>query len=115
MLASRPLPPPRARPCRASGHPCTRRQGEEADNFYVIEAGRFEATKLPSGGLDGPAVRVATYEARGSFGEMALMYNCPRAASVTGEPGPPRAARVWELGREREGAAEGRERPRPAG
>ncbi|KAL4421376.1 hypothetical protein ABPG75_010667 [Micractinium tetrahymenae] len=64
------------------------RQGEEADNFYVIEAGRFEATKLPASDnsgapASGPPVRVATYEGCGSFGELALMYNCPRAATVT--------------------------------
>lgn len=56
----------------------------------MVEAGRFEAAKVPSaehgGAASGPAVRVATYEGCGSFGEMALMYNCPRAASVTGEP-----------------------------
>ncbi|PSC76791.1 cAMP-dependent kinase regulatory subunit [Micractinium conductrix] len=51
------------------------REGEEADNFYVIESGRFEATKG-----DAP---VFTYEGQGSFGELALMYNCPRAATVT--------------------------------
>ena len=58
---------------------CDRREGEEADNFYVIESGRFEATKG-----DAP---VFTYEGQGSFGELALMYNCPRAATVTGERG----------------------------
>lgn len=52
------------------------REGEEGDNFYVVEQGSFEASV---GGA-----RVASYEGRGSFGELALMYNCPRAATVTG-------------------------------
>lgn len=52
------------------------REGEEGDNFYVVDSGRFAASR---GGT--PA---ATYEGQGSFGELALMYNCPRAATVTG-------------------------------
>ena len=50
------------------------REGEEGDNFYVIEAGDFVAVK---GGR-----QVFRYEGSGSFGELALMYNCPRAATV---------------------------------
>jgi CRP-like cAMP-binding protein len=64
-----------------------RREGEEADNFYVIESGTFAATKAAggeSGGADGSVEWVATYEGHGAFGELALMYNCPRAATVTG-------------------------------
>ena len=55
------------------------RQGEEGDSLYVVESGRFRATK------DG--AEVATYDGAGAFGELALMYNCPRAATVTGERG----------------------------
>lgn len=42
----------------------------------MVESGRFRATK---GGA-----QVAAYDGAGSFGELALMYNCPRAATVTG-------------------------------
>eukprot|EP00053_Salpingoeca_punica_P010068 m.90606 g.90606 ORF g.90606 m.90606 type:complete len:345 (+) comp15272_c0_seq2:409-1443(+) len=49
-------------------------QGADGDNFYVVESGIYEAfvhEKL-----------VATYNNSGSFGELALMYNCPRAATI---------------------------------
>ena len=50
------------------------KEGDEGDNFYVIESGVFEATKGERS--------LFTYEGKGSFGELALMYNCPRAATV---------------------------------
>eukprot|EP01025_Chloroclados_australasicus_P006114 TRINITY_DN12000_c0_g1_i1.p2 TRINITY_DN12000_c0_g1~~TRINITY_DN12000_c0_g1_i1.p2 ORF type:complete len:335 (-),score=42.89 TRINITY_DN12000_c0_g1_i1:449-1453(-) len=52
-------------------------EGEDGDNFYVIEHGIFHAIK---GGA-----KQFTYDNKGSFGELALMYNCPRAASVEAE------------------------------
>lgn len=55
------------------------RQGEEGDNFYVIGEGTFEARILQP---DGEEKTVFTYEGKGAFGELALMYNCPRAATV---------------------------------
>jgi len=51
------------------------KEGDEGDNFYVIESGVFEATKGEKS--------LFTYEGKGSFGELALMYNCPRAATVS--------------------------------
>lgn len=58
----------------ATVHDYCCREGEEGDNFYVIESGDFVAVK---GGQ-----QVFKYEGSGSFGELALMYNCPRAATV---------------------------------
>lgn len=52
-------------------------QGDDGDNFYVIESGKFKASI-------GPKV-VKSYDGAGSFGELALMYNVPRAASVQAE------------------------------
>lgn len=52
-------------------------EGQEGDYFYVIESGNYTASK---GGQS-----VFTYEGKGSFGELALMYNCPRAATVTAD------------------------------
>ena len=57
------------------------RQGEQGDFFYVVLRGQFDATK------DGAARPVFTYTAGGCFGELALMYNCPRAATVTAVSG----------------------------
>jgi CRP-like cAMP-binding protein len=54
------------------------REGEEGDNFYVIQSGQFQVTKA-----DGDKEKLLfTYHGEGAFGELALMYNCPRAATV---------------------------------
>lgn len=77
------------RPCHNCHLACqsaVHREGEEADNFYVIASGTFAATKAAVGDGAAGSIRVATYEGRGGFGELALMYNCPRAATVTGMP-----------------------------
>jgi cAMP-dependent protein kinase regulator len=50
------------------------REGQEGDNFYVIQEGQYTALKGD--------VPVFTYPGKGCFGELALMYNCPRAATV---------------------------------
>lgn len=49
-------------------------QGEEGDNFYIVEEGKFAVE------IDGS--EVVQIGPKGSFGELALMYNSPRAASV---------------------------------
>ncbi len=54
--------------------PSVHREQEQGDNFYVIETGIYAAS------IKGR--RVFVYEHRGAFGELALMYNCPRAATV---------------------------------
>jgi CRP-like cAMP-binding protein/serine/threonine protein kinase len=51
------------------------RQGDEGDMFYCLESGTADAM------VDGVG-KVATYDRAGCFGELALIYNCPRAASV---------------------------------
>ncbi|XP_067110440.1 cAMP-dependent protein kinase type II-beta regulatory subunit-like isoform X2 [Osmerus mordax] len=53
-------------------------QDEDGDNFYVIERGNFDI--LVS--TDGLQRVVGCYNNRGSFGELALMYNTPRAATI---------------------------------
>ncbi|CAG8590404.1 7884_t:CDS:2 [Ambispora gerdemannii] len=50
------------------------RQGDEGDNFYVVTHGMFEIS------VNGRVV--ITVADGGSFGELALMYNTPRAATV---------------------------------
>lgn len=52
-------------------------QGERGDKFYVIESGEFYVTKDEK--------KVAERKAGQAFGELALMYNALRAASVTAE------------------------------
>lgn len=55
-------------------------QGDiNGDYFYVVDSGKFDVTLL--GVNEGK--QVLSYGSGQSFGELALMYNCPRAASVT--------------------------------
>ncbi|CAK7273010.1 hypothetical protein SEPCBS119000_005423 [Sporothrix epigloea] len=61
-------------------------QGDSGDFFYVVEKGSFDVYVNSSGtlqtGPDGLGQKVDTISAGGSFGELALMYNAPRAATV---------------------------------
>jgi len=56
------------------------RQGDDGDNFYVIDRGTFHIY-VASDTETSPRL-VGRYEGSGSFGELALMYNMPRAATV---------------------------------
>ncbi|XP_050929213.1 endoplasmin [Lates calcarifer] len=53
-------------------------QDDDGDNFYVIESGTFNIFVK----VDGTEKLVGCYDNRGSFGELALMYNTPRAATI---------------------------------
>ncbi|KAL3896272.1 MAG: hypothetical protein SGCHY_004178, partial [Lobulomycetales sp.] len=55
------------------------KQGGVGDFFYVVETGTFDVYVSRNGA---PAVKVFDYGPGGSFGELALMYNAPRAATV---------------------------------
>lgn len=61
-------------------------QGDAGDYFYVVEKGSFDVYVNPAGtlqpGPDGMGNQVGNIQAGGSFGELALMYNAPRAATV---------------------------------
>lgn len=66
------------------------RQGDPGDNFYVVESGQFQI--FVNGrfvGEVGPG---------GSFGELSLMQNCARAASLKNTS--PEPARTWALDRQ---------------
>ncbi|KAF2278956.1 camp-dependent protein kinase A regulatory subunit [Westerdykella ornata] len=74
-------------------------QGDVGDYFYVVEKGSFDVYVNPSGklepGPDGLGKKVSTVGPGGSFGELALMYNAPRAATViSNEP-----STLWALDR----------------
>ncbi|KAL4656739.1 cAMP-dependent protein kinase type II-beta regulatory subunit-like [Arapaima gigas] len=53
-------------------------QNDDGDNFYVIERGTFDIFVK----TDSTERLVGSYNNRGSFGELALMYNTPRAATI---------------------------------
>ncbi|XP_031571158.1 cAMP-dependent protein kinase type II regulatory subunit-like isoform X2 [Actinia tenebrosa] len=53
-------------------------QGDDGDNFYVIDKGKFDIFVK----IEGQDKLVGAYDNKGSFGELALMYNTPRAATI---------------------------------
>ncbi|KAL9916033.1 cAMP-dependent protein kinase type II regulatory subunit isoform X1 [Glossina fuscipes] len=53
------------------------RQGDDGDNFYVIESGVYKVIVNDN--------HIHTYNNSGIFGELALLYNMPRAATVQAE------------------------------
>lgn len=81
-------------------------QGAVGDFFYVVEEGSFEVwvrgppTHTYAGpgnsiSAQGEEKQVALYGPGGSFGELALMYNAPRAATVVATS----RATMWALDR----------------
>ncbi len=54
-------------------------QGDDGDNFYVIDTGKYDVFVQTE---DGPK-KVFQFDNKGSFGELALLYNMPRSATVT--------------------------------
>jgi len=67
-------------------------EGEDGDYLFVIEKGSLDCTKT----IDGQEKVVKTCQVGDVFGELALLYNCPRAASVTAKE----HCVCWQLDRE---------------
>ncbi|KAI8642210.1 camp-dependent protein kinase regulatory subunit [Parasitella parasitica] len=63
------------------------KQGDVGDFFYVVESGTLDCFIGET--------KVTNYEAGGSFGELALMYNAPRAATIITTSD----SVLWALGR----------------
>jgi CRP-like cAMP-binding protein len=61
------------------------RQGEHADRFYVITEGEVEVTQSPPEG--GPARVLRRLGRADFFGEIGLLSNVPRTATVTAVSG----------------------------
>lgn len=61
-------------------------QGDVGDFFYVVERGTFDVYVNKSGKMEsgphGMGTKVTYVGPGGSFGELALMYNAPRAATI---------------------------------
>ena len=55
-------------------------QGESGDCLYVVEEGNLDCTKHFT--VDGEEKYLKTYIPGESFGELALLYNAPRAATI---------------------------------
>lgn len=56
------------------------KQGDLGDFWYVIDSGSFDVFKTAQGETE--AAKVKSYATGDSFGELALMFNQRRAASV---------------------------------
>jgi len=65
------------------------KQGDAGDFLFVVESGKIECS------IDGKGV-VKTCEAGDVFGELALLYNCPRAAHVDATE----KSVLWQLDRD---------------
>jgi len=69
-------------------------QGDEGDNFYVIDEGTVEVLITPADG--GEPEIVSEITDGGSFGELALIYGTPRAATIKAKT----AVRLWAIDRD---------------
>ena len=78
------------------------RQNDEGDRFYIADSGTFEVrvAKTPQEAVAADGAHVHTYHATANnhpgFGELALMYSHPRAASVVAATG----GLLWALDRQ---------------
>mmetsp|Transcript_10843 Transcript_10843/g.24572 ORF Transcript_10843/g.24572 Transcript_10843/m.24572 type:complete len:1132 (+) Transcript_10843:117-3512(+) len=71
---------------------CLIQEGADGDVMWVIEQGMLECSKM----IDGNKKVVKECRRGDVFGELALLYNCPRAASVVARD----RCILWELDRE---------------
>jgi cAMP-dependent protein kinase regulator len=67
-------------------------EGEDGDYLFVIESGTLDCLK----NIEGSEKVVKTCNAGDVFGELAVLYNCPRAASVVAKDN----CICWQLDRE---------------
>jgi cAMP-dependent protein kinase regulator len=70
------------------------KQGENGDCLYIVEEGNLDCTKHFTD--DGEEKYLKTYIPGESFGELALLYNAPRAASIIAKT----KCDLWVLDRE---------------
>lgn len=68
-------------------------QGDIGEHWYVIDSGTFDIWVAPKTG--GPPAKVSTKERGAGVGELALLYNAPRAATIRAN----RPGGVWVLDR----------------
>jgi len=54
------------------------REGDSGDYLFVVESGKFDCFK----NISGEETYLKSYQQGELFGELALMYNAPRAATI---------------------------------
>ncbi len=67
------------------------KEGDPGDVLYIVEAGDLSCTKV----IGGEEKFLKKYKAGDVFGELALLYNAPRAATIQAET----ASQLWVLDR----------------
>ena len=56
------------------------KEGDDGDYLYVVEIGKLQCSKIFPGNTE--PTNLIVYEPGGAFGELALLYNAPRAATI---------------------------------
>ena len=64
--------------CKVPANDKIIQEGDTGDELYVVESGQLDCYKK----IDGQDKMIKTYEPGEAFGELALLYNAPRAASI---------------------------------
>jgi len=70
------------------------KEGDQGDCMYVVEFGQLNCTKLFKG--QNQPTFLKEYQPGEGFGELALLYNAPRAATITAKTD----AVLWKLDRD---------------
>ena len=70
------------------------KQGDQGDCLYIVDSGNLECTKTFPGNSEPTFLKM--YEPGEAFGELALLYNCPRAATIKAKED----CLLWRLDRE---------------
>eukprot|EP00584_Thalassiosira_punctigera_P009212 CAMPEP_0172534196 /NCGR_PEP_ID=MMETSP1067-20121228/6645_1 /TAXON_ID=265564 ORGANISM="Thalassiosira punctigera, Strain Tpunct2005C2" /NCGR_SAMPLE_ID=MMETSP1067 /ASSEMBLY_ACC=CAM_ASM_000444 /LENGTH=703 /DNA_ID=CAMNT_0013318959 /DNA_START=140 /DNA_END=2251 /DNA_ORIENTATION=+ len=90
-------------PCTFDADQAVIRQGERGDDFYVVETGELSITvKIAQeeddmNTIDGSVneVKVGNYQDGSAFGELALIYGSPRAATIVATE----SCKLWKIKR----------------
>ena len=57
------------------------KQGDDGDTLFLVEEGAYKCARVMAKGQEPTYLK--TYHPGEAFGELALLYNAPRAASIT--------------------------------
>lgn len=77
---------------KAAGGEFVIKEGEPGEVLYILESGTMQCSKV----IDGEEKVLKQYKAGDVFGELALLYNAPRAATIKAEE----ESMLWVLDRQ---------------